>query len=302
MQQPMATFPQNRVQNNLLPYQVPGIALICLLLFLEEAGLPLPFAPGEAVLLGAGLLIAGGADPFWLVVPLAYLSVLAGVVTAYWWARWIGPKRLQALAQRLHAGVPYERAASRLRAATPLQIAGSRLLPGLRVYTSLVAGAVGLDRRRFLIGVLPASALWVVAFIGLGFFVGVPVERLLGRFAAYGLRAGVIVLIAIVWVVTARRIPAGRRDEKAPTSAAPWRLPLALALDFFIVFAVVAILSILSDVATQDLNDVVLAAVMFSLLSLAYLLVARESVGSTLGEALLDVRYHPPWRPATAAR
>lgn len=279
-----------------MPPHVPEIAGICLLLFLEEAGLPLPFAPGEAVLLGAGLLISGGTDPAWLVIPLAFLSVLGGVATAYWWAHRIGPARLRSLARRLHAGGPYDRAAGRLRAASPLQIAGSRLLPGLRVYTSLVAGAVGLDRRRFMSGVLPASALWVVAFIGLGFFVGVPVERLTGRFAAYGLRAGLIVLIAVVWVFAARRIPVARREEEPPTSPAPWRLPVALALDFVLVLAVVAILSVLSDLATQNLNDVVLAAVLFSLLSLVYILVARETVGFTLGEAVLDVRYHPPWR------
>jgi membrane protein DedA with SNARE-associated domain len=142
-----------------LASHVPAVAVICLLLFLEEAGLPLPFAPGEAVLLGAGLLISAGTDAAWLVIPAAYLSVLGGVATAYWWAHRIGPERLRSLARRLHAGGPYDRAASRLRAASPLQIAGSRLLPGLRVYTSLVAGAVGLDRRRFMIGVLPASAL-----------------------------------------------------------------------------------------------------------------------------------------------
>jgi len=273
-----------------------AIAAICLLLFLEESGLPLPFAPGEAVLLGAGLLISAGSDPWWLVIPLAYLSVLAGVATGYGWAHRIGPKRLRSLARRVHAGGPFDRAASRLRAATPLQIAGSRLLPGLRVYTSLVAGAVGLDWRRFVIGVLPASALWVVAFIGLGFFVGAPVERLMGHFAAYALRVAVILVIAVVWVFAARRIPAARRTEEVPPSPAPWRLPVALSLDFLLVLAVVAILSVLSDLATQSLSDVVLAAVLFSLLSLLYLLVARETVGFTLGEAVLDVRYHPPWR------
>ncbi len=285
-----------------MPSHFPAVAVICLLLFLEEAGLPLPVAPGEAVLLGAGLLISGGSDPAWLVIPLAYLSVLAGVGTAYWWAHRIGPKRLRSLARRLHAGGPYDRAAGRLRAANPLQIAGSRLLPGLRVYTSLVAGAVGLDRRRFAIGVLPASALWVIGFIGLGFFVGVPVERAMGRFAAYGLRAGIIVVIAVVWVVAARHIPAARPEVEAHSRPARWRLPVALALDFVIVFAVVAILSVLSDLATQSLNDVVLAAVMFSMLSLVYLLIARETVGFTLGEAVLDVRYHPRRRGSAAHR
>jgi membrane-associated protein len=275
---------------------VSAIAVICLLLFLEEAGVPLPFAPGEAVLLGAGLLISGGTDPAWLVIPLAYLSVLGGVATAYWWAHRIGPEPLRSLARRLRAGGPYDRAEARLRAASPLQIAGSRLLPGLRVYTSLVAGAVGLGRRRFMIGVVPASAVWVIAFVGLGYFVGVPVERLMGRFAAYGLRAGVILAIAVVWVFAARRIPAPRREEHVPTSPAPWRLPLALSLDFVLVFVVVAVLSVLSDLATKNLDDVVLAAATFSLLSLVYVLVARETVGFTLGEAVFDVRYYPPWK------
>jgi membrane protein DedA with SNARE-associated domain len=279
-----------------LSLHVPAIAAICLLLFLEEAGLPLPVAPGEAVLLGAGLLISAGTDPAWLVIPVAYLSVLGGVAAAYWWAHRIGPERLRSLARRLHAGGPYDRAAGRLRAASPLQIAGSRLLPGLRVYTSLVAGAVGLDRRRFIFGVVPASAVWVVAFIGLGFFVGVPVERLMGRFAAYGLRAGVILVIAVVWVFAARRIPAARRETEVPRSPAPWRLPVALSLDFALVFTIVVILSVLNDLATQNLNDVVVAAVTFSILSLIYILVARETVGFTLGEAVLDVRYHPRWR------
>jgi membrane-associated protein len=273
-----------------------ALAVICLLLFLEEAGLPLPVAPGEAVLLGAGLLISAGTEPWWLVIPLAYVSVIAGVATAFWWARRIGAVRLRSLAGRIHMGGPYDRATARLRAATPVQIAASRLLPGLRVYTSLVAGAVGLDRRRFVIGVVPASALWVATFIGLGYFVGAQVEHLWGYVAAYGLKAAGIVVIAGVWVLAARRVPLPRHDENVPASPAPWRLPLALLLDFVLVFMVVAVLSLLSDFATQNLNDVVLAALTFLMLSLVYILVARETVGFTLGEAALDVRYHPPWR------
>jgi membrane-associated protein len=277
-----------------LPAQVPALVIMCLLLYLEEAGLPLPIAPGEAVLLGAGLLIANGADPVWLVVPLAYASVIGGVCTAYLWARWIGPDRLESLAQRLHAGGPYKRAATRLRAASPFQIASSRLLPGLRVYTSLVAGAVGLGRGRFLAGVLPASALWVVGFIALGFFVGVPVERLFSRFADYGLEIGFIIIVALIWIVAARRIPAANPEESVPPSPAGWRLPLAVTLDLVIVLAVVVVLSVLSVLARGDLDDAVFAAATFALLSLLYLLVARHTVGFTLAEALLDVRYHPP--------
>ena len=276
---------------------VSGVALVCALLFLEEAGLPLPVAPGEAVLIGAGLLIAGGGAPFWLIVPVAYLAVICGVLTGYAWAHRIGPRRVHALAARLHAGGPYDRAASRLRGATPLQIAASRLLPGLRVYTSLVAGAVGVNMGRFMAGVLPASALWVVAFIGLGFFVGAPVERLLGRGEAYGLKAAAVAVVVIVWVVAARRMPLSRIHSATTTDDEALRLTVALAIDLFAITSVAGALVLLTRVALGDSGDLPYAAVIFAILGGLYLVVARQTVGSTLGEALLDVRYHPPRRP-----
>src|SRR5439155_1715036 len=50
----------------------PSLVIACALLFLEEAGLPIPIAPGEAVLIGCGLLVATGAVPAWVVIPAAY--------------------------------------------------------------------------------------------------------------------------------------------------------------------------------------------------------------------------------------
>src|SRR6202165_3322510 len=115
-----------------MPPQASGIAIVCALLFLEEAGLPLPVAPGEAVLIGAGLLIASGGPAAWLVVPVAYVSVLGGILTAYTWARWIGPDRIHGFAVRLHAAGPSDPAPARRRAAPPPRWPGSRLLPGPR--------------------------------------------------------------------------------------------------------------------------------------------------------------------------
>jgi membrane-associated protein len=280
-----------------VPPQASGIAIVCSLLFLEEAGVPLPVAPGEAVLIGAGLLISTGTGQAWLIVPLAYLAVICGALTGYAWAHRIGPKRVHAFAVRLHAGGPYDRAAARLRTATPLQIAASRLLPGLRVYTSLVAGAVGLKPVRFMIGVLPASAVWVVAFTGLGFFVGAPVERLLGRFEAYGLRAALVAVVIIVWVVAARRIPAEGSTAASTSHSGGWRLAIALALDLFAIGGVAGALSLLTGLERGDSGELVFVAAIFAVLGVLYLVIARQTVGHTLGEALLDVRYHPRRRP-----
>ena len=274
--------------------QASGVAIVCALLFLEEAGLPLPVAPGEAVLIGAGLLVARGAVPIWLMAPLAYLAVICGVLSGYTWAHRIGPKRLHALASRLHAGGPYDRAAARLRAASTLQIAASRLLPGLRVYTSLVAGAVGLNLRRFMTGVLPASALWVVAFMGLGLFVGAPMERLFGRFEAYGVRAVAVAVVVVVWVVAARWMPAAKPATAAGPHSGRWRLAVAFVLDLVAVTCVAGALSLITNLAGDESGDLAFVAAIFAILGVLYLVVARQTVGYTLGEALLDVRYHPP--------
>ena len=276
--------------------QISAVAIVCALLFLEEAGLPIPVAPGEAALIGAGLLVASGAAPVWLMIPLAYLAVIGGVLTGYTWARRIGPKRVHALAVRLHAGGPYDRAAARLRAATPIQIAASRLLPGLRVYTSLVAGAVGLNLGRFMTGVLPASALWVAVFLGLGLFVGAPIERQLGRFETYGLRAAVVAVVVVVWVLAARRMPAGKRAAAAERRHSRWRLAGALGLDLLAISLVAGGLSLFTNIARGDSDEVDFVATVFAILGILYLLVARETVGHTLGEAVLDVTYHPPRR------
>jgi membrane protein DedA with SNARE-associated domain len=274
-----------------------GVAIVCALLFLEEAGLPIPVAPGEVVLIGAGILVASGSTPIWLMAPLAYLAVICGVLTGYAWARRIGPKQVHALAARVHAGGPYVRAAARLRAASPLQIAASRLLPGLRVYTSLVAGAVGLNLGKFMAGVLPASALWVVTFMGLGLFVGSPLERLLGRFEAYGLRAAVVVVVVLVWVVAARWMPPAKPATAADRGRGRWRLPAAIGLDLVAVSCAAAVLSLFTNLAGGDSDALAFVATMFAILGVLYLVVARQTVGYTLGEAVLDVRYHPPRRP-----
>lgn len=278
-----------------------GIAIVCALLFLEEAGLPLPVAPGEAALIGAGLLVARGDAPVWLMVPVAYLAVICGVLTAYAWAHRIGPKRVHAFAARLHAAGPYDRAAGRLRAATPLQIAASRLLPGLRVYTSLVAGAVDLNFGRFMTGVLPASALWVAAFLGLGLFVGAPIEKLLGRFEAYGLRAAVVAAVIVVWLVAARQMPVPKSAAAAKPSRGGWRLAVALGIDLLALSCVTGALSLLTGVVRGDFDDLASAAAVFAVLGVLYLLAARQTVGHTLGEALLDVHYYSHRRQRSAA-
>ena len=114
---------------------VVAIVLLCSLLFAEEAGIPIPFAPGEVVLMAGGLLIAaGGLDPL-VFVPLAIAASLAGAMGGYSWARLVGEQGLTTLARRLRQAENLARVSGRIRSAGPWAIAVSRLIPGLRIYT-----------------------------------------------------------------------------------------------------------------------------------------------------------------------
>ena len=60
-----------------------AILLLCSLLFAEEAGVPLPFAPGELTLIAPGPLIASGAINPFVFLPLAVLSCVIGALLGY---------------------------------------------------------------------------------------------------------------------------------------------------------------------------------------------------------------------------
>ncbi|MGH7904581.1 MAG: DedA family protein [Candidatus Dormibacteraceae bacterium] len=270
-----------------------AIAIASFLLFIEEAGVPLPIAPGEAVLIAAGLIIASGRMSIVVFLPAACGSVLLGALAGYAWAHHVGMPALRQLADRFRVTAHLERASLRMRGAGPGQITVSRLVPGLRIYTSLLAGAVGVDLRAFVIGATLAVVPWVVLFTLIGLVVGVPAEHLFGRLQSYAVRAAVVVVVALGGVVAIRHIPpAGGTPGRGRVDGTWWRLPLALLTDLVTVASVVVGLDLLTDFAFQTkVTGVVDTTVVFGAFALIYLVAVRRSVGSTGGETLLDVSY-----------
>src|ERR1022692_4834414 len=104
-----------------------AILLLCSLLFAEEAGVPLPFAPGELTLIVAGLLIAVGAINPFVFLPLAVIACIAGALLGYSWAGLIGTSGLRSIAERLHQTKAFDLVETRLRTASSRDIALSRL-------------------------------------------------------------------------------------------------------------------------------------------------------------------------------
>ncbi len=268
-----------------------ALALLPALLFAEEAGVPLPFAPGELVLLVAGLLIAsGGLNPY-AFIPLSLFACAAGSLVGYSWARVVGDHGLRGLARRLRQQRNLERVEDRLRAAGWVKIGISRLIPGLRIYTTLVAGAVRVSRGSFLIAIAWSTVVWVGVFVSLGMLIGVPVVHFLDRIQQLALQGAILILMGVGCYLAVRKTPSssGAGLVRVPR----WiRVLLAAGIDIGVVASIVTGL-----IAVARLLDFgfggswVDAVVTLLVVGAFYVIVARRSAGATAGEVLLQTSY-----------
>ncbi|MGI8610585.1 MAG: hypothetical protein ACR2MY_15405, partial [Candidatus Dormibacteria bacterium] len=120
----------------------PGVLLLCGLLFTEETGVPLPFAPGEIVLLAGGLLLAtGGLNPL-IFIPLAIAACVAGSVLGFGWAAAAGPEGLYKVARKLHKEKALQRVEDRIKSAGAVGLGGGRVARRPGSYPTTVQGGM----------------------------------------------------------------------------------------------------------------------------------------------------------------
>ena len=170
------------------------VAVIVVLLFAEEAGVPLFFAPGDLLLAIGGVAIATGQVSPFVFIPAAYTALTLGALVGWELFSRLGWDRLLRLARTLHAHRVVEHAATLLRNTGWRAVFISRLIPGLRIYTTQVAAVSHMPRRPFFVGLVAANVIYVAAFVGLGDAIGHPVISLIDQGEA---QAGLAILIAI---------------------------------------------------------------------------------------------------------
>jgi membrane-associated protein len=180
------------------------IAVIAVLLFIEETGVPIPFAPGDLLLLICGIAIASDTvDPVPMLAALLVAISLGAMVGREVFAA-VGRAALLRIADALRFRKPLERATRLLRRGGAPAVFVARLIPGLRIHTTQVAGVSNMSRVTFALGLIPSVVVYIAVFVGLGAVVGRPAVGLFHRAEHRFFVIGVIGLAVLAVVLSVR--------------------------------------------------------------------------------------------------
>ena len=190
-----------------------------LLLFIEEAGIPLP-VPGDTIILLAGAEVSNGQASAPTVVSLVVLATLSGSSILYLVSRLGGMTVLGQLCRFAH--IPEERVEGVgrwLRRHTGPVIVFGRLTPGFRTITSIAAGTFAVSYLPFLAYTAVSATIWAVLYL----ILGAAVSDFYRTVAAYLFRPSPLALALLAFALSAAgvaiwqwRRSSGRLPRPAP--------------------------------------------------------------------------------------
>lgn len=184
-----------------------GLATVVGLLFIKEAGVPIPI-PGDLLVLGTGIAAASGAVEPLSAVLVIVAATIAGGVVQFSILRGGLRRILIALLRRIGvADARVESVASRLRARGAAGVAIARMTPGLRIVTIPAAAVAAIAPSRFVAGLATGNSVFVGGHFALGAALGAPAIEIAGSLGPAVIAAvvGLAILGAVGWVVLARR-------------------------------------------------------------------------------------------------
>lgn len=159
------------------------------------------FLPGDSLLLTAGLLAYKGELNILILLPLLFVAAVLGDNVGYWFGQKVGPpifNRPNSLLFRrenlLKARAFYEKHGGKT-------IILARFMPFIRTFAPIVAGAVDMPYRSFLLFNLVGGVVWAIGVTLAGYFLGsiIPEEQLERYFLA--IVVAVIIISALPAVI-----------------------------------------------------------------------------------------------------
>jgi membrane-associated protein len=152
-----------------------GLVGILIIVFAETGLLIGFFLPGDSLLFTAGLLTAGGTYlhyPLWLVCALVSMAAIAGDQVGYAFGRRAGPALFRRPNSRLFKQENLQRAGRFFDRHGARSIVLARLVPIVRTFTPIVAGASHMRYRTFVTFNAIGGVMWGVGVTVLGYFLG----------------------------------------------------------------------------------------------------------------------------------
>jgi len=158
------------------------------------------FLPGDSLLLTAGLLAAKRPDLFniWLMIPLLFLAAVAGDNVGYWFGKKAGPplfNRENSLFFRrknlLAAKAFYDKHGGKT-------ITLARFMPFIRTFAPIVAGAVEMHYRRFMLFNLLGGFVWAAGVTLVGYFIGAAFGNVQGLDRYFTLLVLAVIFISVL--------------------------------------------------------------------------------------------------------
>lgn len=149
-----------------------GYLAIFLIMVVEEAGVPMPI-PGDALLLFAGYLVSVGTLSLGWTLLVVDAGALLGASILYFVAHHGG--RALLLRYGRFFGIDERRLDNLSRfykRLGPFAPGVFRLIPGIRIYSTVLAGIALVPYKRFMVNVAWACTVWALAFLLLGELIG----------------------------------------------------------------------------------------------------------------------------------
>lgn len=162
------------LENIMMQYQTATYFILCLIIFCETGLVATPFLPGDSLLFAAGAITAKtGILNVWLLIPLLFLSAIAGDNTNYFIGKYIGHrlfemKGLRKILKKKYLDEThlfYEKHGGQT-------IIIARFIPIIRTFAPFVAGVGEMKYTRYILFCITGGIIWVSLLTLAGFYFG----------------------------------------------------------------------------------------------------------------------------------
>lgn len=153
-------------------YGIWTYAFIFLIIFCETGLVITPFLPGDSILFATGALAAIGSLKIVTLFGIFYLSAVIGDTVNYHIGQKIGAKILEKEDVKYINKEYLKRAHSFYEKHGSMTIVVGRFIPIIRTFVPFVAGIGEMKYSRFITYNILGGLLWVVLFLGGGYFFG----------------------------------------------------------------------------------------------------------------------------------